>query len=470
LTRFDEHFAFDSDEFEFLYTKKTPDSEESAWKKIVNKLRKHRAGQHDQSTHGGKSGFNVPEYVDLEGKRFSNEAVAEIRSKLDAYDGRLNAEINTVSDIVAKQQFGKPYSELAEAEQRSVNASRQDSNGNWSSTSSLDFYSRPTIRDVAKQNPDVKALKAEAENHYLAKDAMNQLAWNADGTLGPRTVREALSTNGGDAFDNFADRMRFANSDFRYTDKADYNKGSNTLKRNPDGTVVRENGKAVYETAVTTREMAEKIHAEEWKAFSDAAYPEVIVSNKGLRSILADGEFKTYTQIDRPARAGANDEFYKNNRTVYESTAFGYDNATDTSNRPVSGLLTAFTPHQDILTAYGNTQVILKPSVLARSTITPDDSLNGFFQPQTVSSFLSRPQSYANRTVAIDTIVNGKGYYTNRNRGSYNVPEIQIHGGVRVSDIASVVFRNTAPAALSTKLDSLGIPYEVETVEDAENY
>jgi hypothetical protein len=131
LTRFDEHFAFDSDEFEFLYTKKTPDSEESAWKKIVNKLRKHQAGKHDQSTHGGKSGFNVPDYVDLEGKRFSKEAVAEFRGRLDAYDNGLKTKIDEVSDGVAQQRFGKPYSQLTEDEQSSVNASRQDSNGNW---------------------------------------------------------------------------------------------------------------------------------------------------------------------------------------------------------------------------------------------------------------------------------------------------------------------------------------------------
>jgi hypothetical protein len=263
--------------------------------------------------------------------------------------------------------------------------------------------------------------------------------------------------------------LRNQEPSYREIDKSDYSKGTNVLKRDANGDYIRDaNGRVETESVVISKEGAAKIQAEEWQAFGEAAYPEVIVSNKALRSILASGELKTYTEADRPVRAGANDAQYKNARSAYESVAFGYDNTIDTANRPVSGLLTAFDPHQDILKAYGGTQVILKPSVLPRTTVTYDDSLNGFYQPKTVASFLSQAPQYNNKTVGSDVEANGKGYYTNRNRGVWNTPEIQVHGGVTTNDISKVIFQDTVPAALSTKLDSLGIPYEVKTIADVD--
>lgn len=458
---------FDDDAFTPTKVQK---SVESAWKKIVNKLRKHRAGQHDQSTHGGKSGFNVPEYVDIEGKRFNQASATEFTKRLVAYEQGLLDKINAVSNDVAMERFGKPYSELTPDEESAVNRSRLK-DGKWTDRAETRTEDSPTIRDVAKNDPEIIALKESFEDHFLMKDAMNQLAWNEDGTLGPNTIGEVAGRHGESHADFTIRMLRHSDSEFAQIDNADYSKRTNVLRRDEKGNFLRDedNGRVVSESVLVSREVAERIHAEEWKAFGEAAYPEVIVSNKALRSILASGEFKTYTQADRPARAGGNDAEYKNARSIYESVAFGYDNTIDTANRPVSGMLTAFDPHQDLLTAYGNTQVILKPSVLPRTTVTYGDSLNGFYKPETVTSFLSKPRNgYQNKTIASDVEVNGKGYYTNRNRGIYNTPEIQIHGGVSVSDIASVVFRDTVPAALSTKLDGLGIPYEVKTIKDAQ--
>jgi hypothetical protein len=465
LTRFDEHFAFDSDEFEFLYTKKIPDSEESAWKKIVNKLLKHRQGQHDQSTHGGKSGFNVPSYVDIEGKRYSDDAVNEFRKRLVAYE---EAHLDKVDEICV-ERFGKPWSELNYSQQEEARATRRyDESGNYVRNPDGSIKEFLNVGQEASQDPKVAELQNAVNDHYLMKDAMGQLAWNADGTLGPATIGEQIGRYG-ESYDKFTTRMLRTQGGLG--DTSDYSKPTNVLRRDEKGNYLRDedNGRVVSESVLVSREVAERIHAEEWQAFGEAAYPEVIVSNKALRSILASGEFKSYTEADRPARAGGTDEGYKNSRSVYESVAFGYDNTVETANRPVSGLLTATDPHQDILQAYGNTQVILKPSVLARSTVTLDDSLNGFHQPKTVASFLATPSKpYTNKTVASDVQVNGKGYYTNRSRGVYNNPEIQIHGGVRVSDIATVVFRDTVPTAIATKLDTLGIPYEVRKIGDVQ--
>ena len=468
---------WDSDEpsFETLYVIKNLAEEESVWKRIVSRLRKHQEGKHDQSTHGRKGGFNVPNYVDIEGKRFSKEAIAEFVSRKSAFDEAAETKFQEIKNEASMAIYGKPLSELSEFDARRLgneNAFKKV-DGKWverkwaETDADWDSKKGKTARQLTNEDPEVKPLKEKLDDHYLIKDAMNQPAWNPDGTLGPDTIGDRARM--GESHNEFVGRMLQINRSGYDTDDSDYSKPTNVIKRDANGNVIRNaNGYAESEATLVSREAAEKIHAEEWKAFGDAAYPEVIVSNKGLRSILANGEFKTYTQVDRPARAGANDAEYKNARAAYESVAFGYDNAEDTTNRPVSGLLTAFDPHQDILKGYGGTQVILKPSVLARSTVTPDDSLNSSFSPQTVPAFLAKPSKpYSNKTVASDVQVNGKGYYTNRNRGIYNTPEIQIHGGVRVSDIASVVFRDTVPAQLATKLDGLGIPYEVKTIEDA---
>ena len=428
---------------------------------------KHRSGEHDQSTHGRKGGLGVPDYVDIEGKRYSAEAVSEFVSRKRAYETGLSTKIDSISNDIAIQRYGKPYDQLNESEERDVNSHRFV-DGKWTdqaTSGSADWYDKPDIRTMAKADNEVLSLKKEVEEHYLMKDAMAQKAWNEDGTLGPKTIGE-ISHRGETAPDFVS---RYIENQDRVTyddDSTDYTKATSVARRDANGEYIRDaNGRQTYETVLVSKKEAEQIHAEEWKAFGDAAYPEVIVSNKGLRSILADGEFKTYTEVDRPARAGANDAEYKNARAAYESVAFGYDNDVDTENRPVSGLLTAFDPHGDLLKGYGNTQVILKPSVLARSTVTRDDSLNGFYRPQTVASFLSKPSyGFQNKPVASDVRVNGRGYYTDRKRGIYNTPEIQIHGKVRTSDIARVIFRDTVPAALSTKLDGLGIPYEVRTI------
>lgn len=470
MNRFDDHFASDADEFEAPYEVEDIKAEKSLWASIAKRLVKHLKGEHDQSSHGGNRSAGVPASVDLEGKRFTNESANDFRSKLTAYEEGLKTEIDKISEDIARDRFGKPYAELTDLEQQAVSGSRLR-DGEWVSTGGSDFYDLQNIRDAAKSTKTVQDLRAEAENHYLVKDALGQLAWNEDGTLGPKTIKEAYEAGGRLAFDNLADQLRHSNSGFRDTDASNYNKATSTIRRDANGVVLRDDqNRAIFEPILVSQAAAEKLHAEEWKAFGEAAYPEVIVSNKALRSILASGEFKTYTEADRPARAGANDANYKNIRSAYENIAFGYDNTTDVKNRPVSGLLTAFDPHQDLLKAYGNTQVVLKKSVLDRSTVTPDDSLNGFFMPQSVQRFLEKPQAYHNQGAAAEVLANGKGYYTNRLRSNWNVPEIQIHGGVKIDDIDKVIFRDTAPAALATKLDSLSIPYEVKTIGDVDFY
>lgn len=438
----------------------------------VVSVAKHREGQHDQSTHGRKGGFNVPKYVDIEGKRFSKEAAIEFINRRNAWANAAESKYAGVKEEIARDVHGKSFNELTDYQQRSLGYDNEyrKIDGKWRERdySDRDWEKKgQTARDVVNADPEVKALRENMDNHFLMKDAMSQLAWNEDGTLGPKTIGE-IKVRGEDPREFLARYLQVKSESFAPRD--DYSKPSSVPKRGEDGKPLKDaNGRTVYESVLQSPEVAERLHGEAWNEFGKAAYPEVIVSNKALRSILADGEIKTYTTENRPARAGANDADYKNTRAIYESVAFGYDNTQDINNRPVSGLLTAFDPHPDILSGYGNTQIVLKNSVLPRTTITYDDSLNGFYQPQTVPSFLSRPQNpYATKSVGAEVATNGNSYYTKRASGVYNTPEIQIHGGVGLGDIDRIIFRDTAPAQITNKLDGLGIPYEVRSIGDAQ--
>jgi hypothetical protein len=153
-------------------------------------LEKHRSGQHDQASHGRKGGFGVPDYVDIEGKRFSKEAAAEFTRRLVAYEEGLNDKF----DELLVERYGKPWSEL-------TNTEREDARSRTRLTEDGRDYVRnpdgsvkefPNVRDEANNDPKVAELGKAVQDHYLMKDAMGQKAWNEDGTLGPKTVGETL--------------------------------------------------------------------------------------------------------------------------------------------------------------------------------------------------------------------------------------------------------------------------------------
>jgi hypothetical protein len=107
---------------------------------------------------------------------------------------------------------------------------------------------------------------------------------------------------------------------------------------------------------------------------------------------------------------------------------------------------------EDLLSSYGQIQVVLKPDVRPRTTITVGDSLDeiAFMRPTPVDS----PTAESLGIHRLNGIAE-PGF----TRTSY--VEAQVHGGIRVDDIAEVVFPQPPAAATAGALDRRGIPWRV---------
>lgn len=197
----------------------------------------------------------------------------------------------------------------------------------------------------------------------------------------------------------------------------------------------------------------------------------VFVREDTLDKILEDGRFKNATEV-----GGEGSTFKDNNymatRTVYENAAFGYDNQTPPEQRPITGLVApAGVTNYEAVDTYGEVQIDLADSVKERSTFTVGDSLNEFLPP--IEFRGSVPFTYNYGRIAQETynskqagrkagVTNPKGPILNSWWHEENYVEAQVHGGVKVSDIAKVTFRGSPPSpSQAAKLDALGIPYEV---------
>lgn len=187
-----------------------------------------------------------------------------------------------------------------------------------------------------------------------------------------------------------------------------------------------------------------------------------------LGSVLDDGAKSFY---ETGSRGGSRGSFYKEIRASAEEAFFGYNENTPADQRPVYGYIMrpegttwydgSPRPNVDSVGHYGNTTVILKDSVKEDTTVTGRDSLDMFhaykdfspvpatnvttlaLQPNDIYSVASNPEST----------------FANLNTGYV---EAQIHGGVEPSDIEKVILPKEPTKALATKLDNMGISYEVK--------
>jgi hypothetical protein len=107
---------------------------------------------------------------------------------------------------------------------------------------------------------------------------------------------------------------------------------------------------------------------------------------------------------------------------------------------------------EDVLSAYGEIQVVLKPEVRGRTTVTVGDSLDeiAFIWPTPIDD--PGAESLGSR----DLDMLARPGFT---RTGY--VEAQVRGGVRVEDIAGVVFSRQPSAAAITALERRGIPWQV---------
>jgi len=190
----------------------------------------------------------------------------------------------------------------------------------------------------------------------------------------------------------------------------------------------------------------------------------VTVPPRVLASILKDGKFET--QFVSGKSGGYN---LPQARQGEEASRFGYPADLNPELRPVYGMIEETeirTPHDRGNLQYGNALVILKPEVRERTTFSNGDSLS-LHAPSTP---LTNPRA---QPLAISRNLKDGSKF------ELNYPEAQIHGGVRVSDIARVVFQVSSVGAggsdiapdpklvkppspsLLKALDKAGIPYQI---------
>jgi hypothetical protein len=218
----------------------------------------------------------------------------------------------------------------------------------------------------------------------------------------------------------------------------------------------------VPEGITLSKEDAIAISENDWNEFVANSDSQIIMSATTAQRVVAAGRVKTIHEIDRPARAGAADDNYKDTRRVYENVAFGYDDSTPADKRPVSGQLTSGEPYSEWLDIYGgkNPAVItLKPTVRERTTFTTSDSLNGFGTPSPVNAPSPKGWDFNAAEAAVYRTVTGRNYWADR---KIIAPEIQVHGGVSVADIAKITFYGTPSASVLSTMDKNGVPYTIE--------
>ena len=186
-----------------------------------------------------------------------------------------------------------------------------------------------------------------------------------------------------------------------------------------------------------------------------------------LRGILTEGRFRT--QFDPGTKRASGLASDRERRRLGEEVA-GIAPDTPADRRPVYGYVAVggVEPaleagkkipgvaeregQEDILSGYGKVQVVLKPGVRSRTTVTVGDSLDeiAFLRPTPIDA----PTAESLGTRSLDSITapgwTRRGYV-----------EAQVHGGVRADDIAEVVFPAQPSAETVARLEAQGIPWRV---------
>lgn len=215
------------------------------------------------------------------------------------------------------------------------------------------------------------------------------------------------------------------------------------------------------EAGLTPKEIEDRV-TNELQQFVNENPVAVQIPFSRLSSVLDDGLHSVY---ESGTRGGKRGEEYKEIRENAEAAFFGYNSEnTPAEQRPVYGFVARpeGSAKWDSVGTYGNTTVILNDSVRANTTVTVDDSLETWY---TYGDILPTPIN----NVTMDSVATARaGYFVGEDSGvpladrPFTYVEAQIHGGVEPSDIAKVILPKEPTKAMATKLDNMGINYEVK--------
>jgi hypothetical protein len=176
-----------------------------------------------------------------------------------------------------------------------------------------------------------------------------------------------------------------------------------------------------------------------------------------LRSLLSDGRFRTSFEADITRASGM--ARASRTRGDAEEATWGYTDALPPTQRPIygyvmpDGVTAPGSKFDDILSYYGDVQVVLKASVRTRTTVTFADSLDAFDDVRPTP--IDQPTWESTYPVRDMSTFRSEDFRRNR------YIEAQVHGGVTVADIQEVVFSRTPTAATQDALDKLNIPWRI---------
>jgi hypothetical protein len=214
------------------------------------------------------------------------------------------------------------------------------------------------------------------------------------------------------------------------------------------------------------------------QAAVDADVVSIRYPQSSLEKILDDGYFKTVhasgrTEVGYIAQDPSLErvQMYIGMRAKYEEEAFGYPLDLAPELRPVSGYIAPLTEDDAAARGFGDARIILKDDVRARSTMTVSDSLQN-------DHVLPRPMNDVHYDVVPFAAGEERGFPRDMwasmidplSKGDLSdtplaYMEAQIHGGLKSSDIAEVIFNDghIPSEALQAKLADAGIPWRMES-------
>jgi hypothetical protein len=180
---------------------------------------------------------------------------------------------------------------------------------------------------------------------------------------------------------------------------------------------------------------------------------------------MSDGRFKT--QFETNTSKG---QLNNTTRRDAEKKMFGYADDLDPKKRPIYAYLSP-DGSQDGTTAYGSVIVKLKNDVKSRTTLFGSDTLMATNNAKEPTAKISTFDDFNVESVPlklgadighthVDTIL--KDSEDIRKMSTRPYIEAQVHEGVTVKDIDSIIFKKRPDKIVTDQLDAAGIKWEVK--------
>ncbi len=191
----------------------------------------------------------------------------------------------------------------------------------------------------------------------------------------------------------------------------------------------------------------------------------VRVNAKALGKILADGRFKTQFETNRASKGAA---LSTEGRAEFENKVWGIPVDADNASRPVYGYASDNGPvpgqlAEGALNAFGTVAVKLKPELKSHASVLFEDTVRTTDwgrQPNAAPMPMNEADHRALRIDSPDYFIPRDPLRTASTTNNAPYVEAQIHGGIRLSDIAHVHFLRGEPDdQLVNMLKSAGISW-----------